>query len=272
VVETLLLSRVVDVPVAHLFHSLQRVGIATRAMQQLGDDVTYVANSDQTKREVEQRLGASVADVVYPGVDSDLFDPSVDPAFSSEEPTILFVGRLLESKGIYDLLAAIAELQSSVRLEVIGTGERTPVEQRTAQLGIADQVHIRGEVPHEDLPQYYRACDIFCLPTHYESFGMANLEAMACGKPVLTTAIPGVTAYATHGETAYLVPPGEVDPLTVGLKELLASPELRSTLGDNALTVARQYSWADSARKLVQAAQQILETGPPEETSPNVSR
>ena len=258
VLDTLLLSRLVDTPVVHIFHSLQQVGAGTKAMLTLEDGVSYVANSDQTRREVERRLGVGVDGIIYPGVDHDEFNPNVGPAMTTDVPTVLFVGRLTASKGLFDLLTSFAAVERPAHLYIAGQGDTASVERRIHDLGIDASVTLLGTVAHDELPRYYSSCDIFCLPTYYETFGMANLEAMACGTPVLTTDIPGVRQYATHDETSYLVSPGDIDGITQGLDTLISSPELRARLGNNGQRTAERYSWCESANRMVRVSKEIL--------------
>lgn len=259
VTDTLLLSNIVDIPIAHLFHSVQRVGLASNAMKRFADDVSYIANSTTTELEIRDKIGVHSAGIVPPGVDRSTFTPDADPAFDRDEATILFVGRLIESKGVYDLLEAVSALNTECNLCIVGGGDRERVTATATRLGISDKVDVLGRVPHDELPRYYSACDLFCLPTYYETFGMANLEAMACGMPVLTTDIPGVSDYATHRETCYLVPPGDINELVNGLETLFSRPELRAELGKNGLDVADRYSWRESATDLVTVLERIID-------------
>jgi glycosyltransferase involved in cell wall biosynthesis len=257
--DAVLLSRALDVPVVRLFHAFDRVGVGGRSMPYLADTAGHVANSDRAAAELSAELGLDVDGVVYPGVDVDRFSPDADAVLTSgDEAAVLFVGRLVEGKGLFDLMAAFREVRDDAHLYLIGRGDETAVQHRAEQLDIADSVTLLGTVEHDNLPGYYAACDVFCLPSHYETFGLVNVEAMACGAPVLTTDIPAIREYVTHGETGYLVDPGDVNALASGLNELLSSPRLRGDLGRSGRETALQYSWESSAERLTEISRGLL--------------
>jgi rhamnosyl/mannosyltransferase len=157
-------------------------------------------------------------------------------------PVVLAVGRLVGYKG-FDVLARAARgLDAAV--VVVGTG---PEETRLRALA-GPAVTFAGRVAHEDLVAWYHACDVFCLPsvTSAEAFGVVLLEAMACGKPLVTTALPtGVAAVNRDGRTGLVVPPGDADALREALRALLGDAARRQAMGEEARAVrAREYDAA----------------------------
>jgi len=149
-------------------------------------------------------------------------------------PSVLCVGRLVSYKGLEYVIRAIENIK--VRLRIIGTG---PLERSLKNLaherGAANRVEFLGEVSDEDLVTHYHACDVFALPsiTNAEMFGVVQLEAMACRKPVISTNLPtGVPWVNQHGKTGYIVPPGNVEELAQSIKCLIGSPQLRRELGE----------------------------------------
>lgn len=148
-------------------------------------------------------------------------------------PRVLFVGRLVYYKGVDVLLDAFAHCDGS--LLIVGTG---PLEKRLRQharaAGVADRVHFLSHVPDDDLAAYYRAADVFVLPSTHrtEAFGIVQLEAMACGLPVVSTNLPtGVPWVNQHGVTGLVVPPGDHRALTDALEQLGRDAELRAAFG-----------------------------------------
>ncbi|MFC6795410.1 glycosyltransferase family 4 protein [Halobaculum halobium] len=116
-------------------------------------------------------------------------------------------------------------------------------------LDIEDNVVFTGAVDHGEVAHYYTAADVFCLPSHHESFGMVNIEAMACGTPVVSTRIDAIEEYLVDGKNGLLVPPGDVDGLAAALRRLADDASLRERLGRNARETASQFSWdAQTAR------------------------
>ncbi|MFB6131407.1 MAG: glycosyltransferase family 4 protein [Salinigranum sp.] len=257
--EAMFLSNVVDVPVVRVMHGCRLVGIGAKTVPRVSRLAGTVANSRQTAAEMSEKLGNDADGIVYPGVRAEEFDPGRTPAFERDGFVVMFVGRFHESKGVYDLLEAFARLPEEARLSLVGRGDAERLRERIDSLGIGERVTVEGEVAHDRLPHYYVAADVACLPSHYESFGMANLEAMACGTPVVTTDLPGIREYATHGRTSLLVPPGDVDALAEGLSRLMASAELRERLGDAGRDVAERYSWRETAAGFSRFSEDVLE-------------
>lgn len=162
-------------------------------------------------------------------------------------PLLLFVGRLVPYKGVDVLIRAMATL--SARLVIVGDGpERQVLEALARECGVADRVRFAGAVPDQDVVALYHACDVFVLPsvTRAEAFGMVQLEAMACGKPVVSTDLPsGVPWVNQHGVSGLVVPPGDADALARTLAELLGDDALRTALGQGARRRVEQEFTAD---------------------------
>jgi len=157
-------------------------------------------------------------------------------------PVVLAVGRLVGYKGFDVLLRAVAGLD--VTTVLVGAG---PEEARLRSLAPPGVV-FAGRVADADLPAYYHACDLFCLPslTIAEAFGVVLLEAMACGKPLVTSALPtGVTAVNRDGVTGLAVPPGDVGALREAIRALAGDPARRRVMGEaGRRAVEREYTAA----------------------------
>ena len=144
------------------------------------------------------------------------------------KPVVLAVGRLVGYKGFDVLLRAVAGLD--VTTVIVGAG---PEEARLRALAPRGVV-FAGRVADGDLPAYYHACDLFCLPslTIAEAFGVVLLEALACGKPLVTTALrTGVTAVNRDGVTGLVVPPGDAGALGEALRSLTGDAARRKAMG-----------------------------------------
>lgn len=150
-----------------------------------------------------------------------------------EPPIVLFVGRMVPYKGLEVLLEALGGLQATAIL--VGDGPVRPsLERRVQELGIAKQVAFAGEVREEELDALYHACDLFVLPSvsRQEAFGVVQLEAMACGKPVVSTALPtGVPWVNQDQRTGLIVAPCDAVALREALARLISNPELRAAMG-----------------------------------------
>jgi glycosyltransferase involved in cell wall biosynthesis len=157
------------------------------------------------------------------------------------QPIVLFVGRLVPYKGVDVLLDAMAGL-NAVAL-IVGEGpQRASLEAQAHRLGVTSRVRFLGSVTDQELASLYRACDVFVLPsvTRQEAFGVVQLEAMAAGKPVVSTDLgTGVGWVNRHGETGYVVPPRDAGALEAVIRRLLDDPDLRRSMGEAAMRRVR---------------------------------
>lgn len=172
------------------------------------------------------------------GVDLDRFTPRAHPerppTFPDPgAPVALFVGRLVGYKGLGVLLDAVRG--TALRVVIVGDGpERRSLEERITRDGLEGQVRLAGRVSDDELSAYYQAADYFVLPsvTAAEMFGIVLLEAMALGKPVITTALEtGVREVNRTGETGLEVPVGDAAALRAAMERLAGDAELRQRLG-----------------------------------------
>ena len=158
-----------------------------------------------------------------------------------DRPIVLFVGRLVPYKGVDVLLEALTGVDAAAL--IVGDGPLRPaLEAQARRLGIAGRVTFLGSVADAELAALYRACDLFVLPsvTRQEAFGVVQLEAMAAGKPVVSTDVgTGVGWVNRHGETGYVVPPRDPVALREALRRLLADPGLQKSMGDAAMRRVR---------------------------------
>ena len=187
------------------------------------------------------------------------FDPArfVPASFSrpNERPTVLFVGRLVEYKGVDVLLRALAELPN-VRAILVGDGpRRASLQELATDLGLRDRVMFEGEVSDERMAELYESCDIFVLPsvTRAEAFGLVQLEAMAAGKAVVSTSVPtGVPWVNQHERTGLIVPPGDVPALRRAIDRLLRDHDLRRRMGrEGRARVARDFTPARMIQQML---------------------
>jgi len=178
-------------------------------------------------------------------------------------PLLLFVGRLRYYKGLQYLLEAMQDLEASLLL--VGKG---PMEEEwlnlATELGLAKKVTFLGEVPEEELPLYYHACDIFVLPAseRSEAFGIVQLEAMACGKPVVCTELGTGTSYVNiDGLTGLVVPPRDPVALAGAIERLLSDPELREEMGQRAKErVEKEFSHERMIDSTLALYEEVLST------------
>lgn len=174
---------------------------------------------------------------------------------ATDEPVVLFVGRIEPLKGIEVLIRAAAQLEGRFRLLVVG-GDGKDRERKAGlqalaeEMGIAGKVTFLDAVPHHDLPLYYNAADICVVPSYYESFGLVAIEAMACGVPVVASRVGGLKETVQDGRTGYLVPWRCPEPFAERLDLLLSNEPLRRSLGREARAAAERFRWSEVAARV----------------------
>ncbi|SJM90052.1 Glycosyl transferase, group 1 [Crenothrix polyspora] len=162
------------------------------------------------------------------------------------EGRILFLGRAEERKGIFELLAAIAQLKSSwpaIKLVIAGDGDLTVVQRKAEALGIVKNIEILGWIKGDQKNEELQCASIFTLPSYTEGLPMSMLEAMSAGKAIVVTPVGGIASVVNDQINGLLIPPGDASALAAALGRLLGDKQLRSQLGANARnTIADRYS------------------------------
>ena len=179
-------------------------------------------------------------------------------------PVLFALGRHVYYKGFEVLIEAMQ--QTDAVLFLGGSGPLADSHRALATaLGVADRVIFTGRIPEDDLPAYFSACDIFCLPSveQSEAFGLVQLEAMACGKPVVASQLHnGVNVVNLDGITGIAVPPRDASALAAALRGLLENPQRMALLGTQAKDRALQhYSLDGMARMTVALYQDLISAG-----------
>jgi colanic acid/amylovoran biosynthesis glycosyltransferase len=200
--------------------------------------------------------------VVRMAVDTAHFRPAEDAAVPCAEDRpgplrVLTVGRLVPEKGAPVLVDAVSQLRAAgvpVQLTVVGAGPLAEqLAEQAARAGVADAVDLVGPVGQQSLPQLYRDADVFCLPSFAEGLPVVLMEAMASGRPVVTTAIAGIPELVVHRRTGLVLPPGRADLVAEALAELAADPQLRHRLGEAArAAVVAAHRPAENAERLLE--------------------
>lgn len=177
-----------------------------------------------------------------------------------ESRLVLAVCRIQPLKGLDILVRAVAQLRrpggvSGVELLIAGGVEQASEEvgrlrALAGELGAGDAVRFVGSVPHERLPLYYASADVVAVPSLYESFGLAAVEAMATGVPVVASRVGGLQTTIEDGRTGYLVPWHCPEPFAERIELLLRNEPLRRSMGEAASRSMRRYAWGAVAREL----------------------
>jgi len=284
-----------NIPVVHMFHTLglmkQRVARTPgeaegdyrvegeREVLRLADRIVAATPAELAQLQWLYQADPRKVVIIPPGVDISHFYP-IHPDEAKEvigvppcDKTLLFVGRIEPLKGVDTLIQAICLMQDKrvyVCLVVIGgdvdSGTDSPNDEMERlktmreQAGLQDLVTFLGKRSQDTLPYYYSAAEAVVVPSHYESFGMVALEAMACGTPVVASQVGGLAFLVRDGVTGYTVPVDEPQALADRLTALVQDPALRRKLGEQALQEARQYAWENIAARMIELYQQVLDS------------
>ncbi|WP_303773437.1 glycosyltransferase [Anaerolinea thermophila] len=285
------------VPVVTMFHTLglmkNRIARSPEEMEgeyriegerralRISDRVLAATLAEKAQLQFLYQADESKIRIVPPGVDITRFYPIPREeaceaiGIPPEDRMLLFVGRIEPLKGLDTLMRAIAILREcGVQchvphyLAVVGgdpssSGENLSDEMARLQtlrreLHLEDLVLFLGKRAQDTLPYYYSAADVLVMPSHYESFGMVALEAMACGTPVVASQVGGLAFLVQDGLTGYVVPDGDPQALSDRLRLLLVDGELRQRMGLQAAAYARQYAWENIVERLLGVYSELL--------------
>lgn len=216
--------------------------------------------------------------IIPNGVDLRRYRLDVPPIerYMDGKQNILFVGRWEKRKGLAFLIRAYELLRHdfpNARVLVVGPeGRHGRAYRDYVELHGLRGIEFIGRVSDEDLPRYYRTCDIFCAPsTSGESFGIVLPEAMASGKPVVTTDIEGYRQVVTHGVHGLLVPPRDEHALANALAQLLNDGTERRRMGENGRHAAQRYAWEHVAQRVLTFYTEVLAGWPSPRNQPSAS-
>ncbi len=211
--------------------------------------------------------------IVSPGVDlekfksKNKFESREKLGLSQTTKILLSVGRLEPIKGYDVLINALSFLNISddfdVRLLIIGGDSKSQNElERLNSLklkhGLSNQVNFLGAIDHDELPIYLSAADVFVMPSAYETFGIAALEASACNLPVIAPQVGGLKSVVKHGQTGFLSVNKSPESLMHYLEILLKNKPLRELFGVNSRLHAMNYSWGKSSEDLISVFEDVL--------------
>jgi glycosyltransferase involved in cell wall biosynthesis len=260
-------SLLAPVPVLQTFHALGSVkrrhqGAADTSPRDRIDlerglcrDVAHVIATCTDEVFELRRLGlpSDRVSIVPCGVDTDAFTPDGPVAARTERKRLLVLGRLVERKGQDDAVRALPAVPDA-ELVVVGgpSGEALDSDPEVrrlrgiaAELGVQDRLVFTGSVARADVPAWVRSADVVLAVPWYEPFGITPLEAMACGRPVVATAVGGLVDSVADGVTGDLVPPRNPERLAEVLAALLADDDRRAAYGAAGVRRARErYRWS----------------------------
>ncbi len=196
------------------------------------------------------------------GVDRDMFFPDQTRTPHEGPVRLLFVGSLIERKGVHDLLEALADPDlANVELTVVGEGILEPhLRDMCQRLGLEEQTRWKGVLPPKEVAEIMRQSDLLCLPSYMEGRPNVVNEAMASALPVISTRIGGIPDMVAEGESAFLFVPGNVNELRDHLKKLAQDGDLRKQMGLAGLEFLEQsgVSWDSTAKEFDQIFSSVV--------------
>lgn len=254
------------IPVVQTFHAL---GVVKRRHQgrddtspdarirlesELARTVDWVAATCTDEVAELRRLGRDerAMSVVPCGVDPAEFNDAGPAATHGKPQRIVSVGRLVPRKGFETVIRAMPQMPTAElvivggpdKSELDGDAEAQRLNSVAAQCGVADRVHLYGAIARDEMPMLLRSADVVAATPWYEPFGIVPLEAMACGVPVVASAVGGMLDTVVDEVTGRLVPPRDPQRCADAITPILADPVLRTALGRAGRTrVLQRYSW-----------------------------
>jgi glycogen synthase len=231
------------------------------------DRIIAVSNSDKKDIIECYKLPPERIKVIPNGVDEQAFhrheNHAVLAKYGIRKPYVLFLGRLSRQKGIFDLVSASSKLDGRVTL-VIATGapdEEGLEEKLSRELkSHPNSVWINKMLPRNEVVALLSAASVFVAPSLYEPFGIMNLEAMACQRPVVSTRVGGITDVVLDGETGLLVPPNNPDELANAVSKIVADPKLGEHMGEaGRRRVEDRFTWDKVAVETLSVYNEVTE-------------
>lgn len=224
--------------------------------------IPFQAMSEGSAADLVRRgIPAGNIEVIHTGIDTSFFTPSA--TMRSENPLFAYVGRLKKYKGVDIVLQAFSKVKHpGARLEVAGSGDhRATLERLCHTLGISDRVRFRGYISAEEKRDLLRKAwaNVFTSPK--EGWGLTNLEAQACGTPVIASDSPGLRESFIDGETGFLVPHGNISALTEKIEKIAGSIHTVTSMGQAGRRFAERFTWEKSADRTLSHLEQVVQRG-----------
>jgi len=196
--------------------------------------------------------------VIYNGVDSVRLTP--DSAERSKSPLFVYLGRLKKYKRVDIVIRAFADLNvPDATLEIAGTGDyRAPLEGLVKSLDLSGMVKFLGFIPEEEKIHLLRRAWASTLASPKEGWGISNLEAAACGTPVIAANSPGIRESVIDGETGFLVPTHDPQGMTAAMRGLVQSPNLVEALGGAGRRFAEKFTWDRAANDTLAHLEEVV--------------
>lgn len=241
-------------------YALRHVDHVTAVSEAMRDSIGELGGEEMRDR----------TDVIPMGVD--LLGRFVPSKREKEGKTVLFVGRLVEKKGVIYLIRAFASVVKAhpdARLIIVGSGpDEVILKREVKRLALEGQVEFRGAVENRELPSLYQSSPIVAFPSvvaedgDREGFGLVQVEAMGCECAVVSTDLPAIRDIISHGETGVIVPEKDSEALAEAIIGLFDDPERRNAIGKRGRAfVRKRYDWAMTTKRYERVIEDLLKQG-----------
>lgn len=236
--------------------------LAERPIGKVYRNIPFEAVSESTADDLVQRgIPRENIRVIYNGVDTAFLTP--DGSVRSETPLFIYVGRLKRYKGVDLVIRSFALLRHpAAMLEIAGTGDHRPaLETLVRELGVESSVRFLGFIPESEKVTLLRRAWAAMLASPKEGWGISNMEAAACGTPVIASDSPGIRESVVDGETGFLVPHGDTASMAAAMGNLAESRALVDEMGTAGRRFAEGFSWDRSANETIAHLEEVLTAG-----------
>jgi len=233
-----------------------------RPIAQIYRAVSFQAISQSTADDLATRgISRDHISVIYCGIDTAHYSPA--PALRAPLPAFAYLGRLKRYKRVDLIIRAFHALAlPNARLEIAGAGDDRPrLEQLTASLDLSTRVTFLGRISEEEKLDLLRRSWALVFTSPKEGWGITNLEAAACGTPVVASNSPGIRESVRDGETGFLVPHGDVAALAVSMRTLATSIGTVTSLGAKAREFAKGFTWERAAKETAAHLTKVVHSG-----------
>ncbi|MDB4886553.1 MAG: putative glycosyltransferase [Gemmatimonadetes bacterium] len=235
------------------------VWAAERPLGRVYRGVPFEAISVSTAADLAERgIPRTAVEVIYPGIDTVGYTPRAGTR--ARAPVFAYLGRLKKYKGVHHVIEAFAALADpAATLEIAGAGDYRPVlEKLAATLDLGERVRFLGRINEQEKLSLLRRAWALVFASPKEGWGITNLEAAACGTPVVASNSPGIRESVRDGETGYLVPHGDVRAMAAAMARLAGDAALVDRLGVQARRFAETFTWERAAEETERHLQRVI--------------
>ena len=237
------------------------VWAAERPLGRVYRGVPFEAISVSTADDLAARgIPRTAVEVIHPGIDTVGYTPKA--ATCAPAPVFAYLGRLKRYKGVHHVIDAFARMgHPTATLEIAGAGDyRAALERQAASLDLGERVRFLGRIDEVSKLQLLRRAWALVFASPKEGWGITNLEAAACGTPVVASNSPGIRESVRDGETGYLVSHGDAPAMATAMARLAGDVQLVERLGSQARRFAETFTWERAADETERHLQRVLAT------------